>query len=311
MSFEWPQLLLGLVLVPAVAALYVASHRRRKAYALRFANLALLDSVVTKSPGMKRHVPPLLYLLSLAALLVSLARPTAVVAVPQDQTTVMLVMDTSGSMSADDIRPNRLEAAQAAAAAFVDGLPDGAQVGLIAFHHVASVQAPPTRDHDAVTKALGSLRPNGGTAIGDGLQVAVDQLAAARTEGAPPGLVVLLSDGMPTHGSPPAEAAAKARDAGVRVHSVGIGQRGAAPVIGQNQIARLDETTLRQIAEVTGGTYSYAAEARDLEQVYSELSAQVAWVEEETEITALLAGLGSALMLAAGLLSLRWFQRVP
>jgi Ca-activated chloride channel family protein len=311
MSFEWPQLLPALALVPAVAALYTWSHRRRKAYALRFANLALLDSVVTKSPGFKRHVPPLLYLLSLAALLVSLARPTAVVAVPRDQTTVMLVMDTSGSMSADDISPNRLDAARSAAEAFVEGLPDGAQVGLVAFHHVASVQAAPTRDHDAVAKALGSLRPNGGTAIGDGLQVAVDQLAAARAAGGPPGLVVLLSDGMPTHGSPPADAAAKAREAGVRVHAVGIGQRGAAPVIGQNQIARLDESTLRQIADVTGGTYSYAAEARDLEQVYSDLSAQVAWVEEETEITAVLAGLGSALMLAAGLLSLRWFQRVP
>jgi Ca-activated chloride channel family protein len=311
MSFEWPQLLPALALLPLVAALYVHTHRRRKTYALRFANLALLDSVVTKSPGLKRHVPPLLYLLSLAALLVSLARPTAVVAVPRDQTTVMLVMDTSGSMSADDIRPNRLEAAQAAAGAFVEGLPDGSRVGLIGFHHVASVQAPPTRDHAAVLKALGTLRPNGGTAIGDGLQVALDQLAASRAEGAPAGLVVLLSDGMPTHGSPPAEAAARAREAGVRVHSVGIGQRGAAPVIGQNQIARLDETTLKQIADVTGGTYSYAAEARDLEQVYSDLSAQVAWVDEETEVTALLAGLGSALMLAAGLLSLRWFQRVP
>jgi Ca-activated chloride channel family protein len=176
------------------------------------------------------------------------------------------------------------------------------------------VQVPLTADRDALQQALGRLQANGGTAIGDGVVAALDQLKQRPTDAAgrpTPAVVVLLSDGMPTAGMPPAEAAARAKQAGVKVHTVGIGQRGAAPVIGNNQTARLDEGTLRQIATATDGQYFYAGESAALRDIYADLSSQIAWVEEKTEVTALLAGVGSVLMVAAGLLGLRWFQQFP
>src|SRR5262245_46235201 len=314
MSFQWPQLLLALGLIPLLVAAYVLAQRRRRAYALRFANFALLNAVVTRSPGWRRHVPPLLYLLSLAALLVALARPTAVLAVPRDQASAMLVIDVSGSMSADDLRPSRLVAAEQAAHAFVDRLPEGTRVGLVTFQSQATVQVPLTADRGTLYQALDRLQANGRTAIGDGLAAAPDQLKDRPTDtaGRPtPAVVVLLSDGMPTAGMPPAQAAARAKQAGVKVHTIGIGERGAAPVIGNNQTARLDEGTLRQIAAATDGQYFYAGESTELRDIYSDLSSEIAWVQEKTEVTALLAGVGSVLMLAAGLLGLRWFQQFP
>jgi Ca-activated chloride channel family protein len=314
MSFQWPQLLVALALIPLLIVLYMLAQRRRRAYALRFANFALLDAVVTRSPGWRRHVPPLLYLLSLAALLVALARPTAVLAVPRDESSVVLAIDVSGSMSADDLRPSRLVAAQQAARAFVDRLPESTRVGLVTFQSHAAVQVPLTDDRGALRRALDRLQANGGTAIGDGLAAALDQLGQRPTDAAgrpTPAVVVLLSDGMPTAGMPPAEAAARAKQAGVKVHTVGIGQRGAAPVIGNNQTARLDEGTLRQIAAATDGQYFYAGESAELRDIYADLGSEIAWVEEKTEVTALLAGAGSVLMVLAGLLGLRWFQQLP
>ncbi|HEV8639389.1 MAG TPA: VWA domain-containing protein [Chloroflexota bacterium] len=314
MSFQWPQLLVGLALLPGLVVLYVAAQRRRRAYALRFANFAVLNAVVTGSPGWRRHVPPLLYLLSLTALLVALARPSAVLAVPRDQASAVLAIDVSGSMSADDLRPSRLAAARQAARAFVDRLPEGTRVGLVTFQSHATVLVPPTVDRDAFRRAVDRLQPNGGTAIGDGLAAALDQLDQRPTDGAgrpTPAVVVLLSDGQTTAGMPPAEAAARAKRAGVKVDTVGIGQRGAAPVIGNNQTVGLDEGTLRQIAAATDGRYFYAGESTELRDIYADLSSEIAWVEEKTEVTALLAGVGSALMVAAGLLGLRWFQQLP
>jgi Ca-activated chloride channel family protein len=313
MSFQWPYLLFALALVPAVAALYVLAQRRRRAYALRFANFERLGAVVTRGPGWRRHVPPLLYLLSLAALLTALARPTAVLAVPRDEASAILVMDVSGSMSADDLKPTRMDAAQRAAQAFVERLPASTRVGLVTFQSHATVQVPLTAEREPVGRAIQRLRPNGGTAIGDGLAAAVDQLRERpSTDGqATPAVVVVLSDGAPTAGMPPADAARRAQEAGIKVHTVGIGQRGAAPVIGNNQTARLDEDTLRQIATATGGQYFYAGEASELSAIYADLGSEIAWVEERTEVTALLAGLGSLLMLAGGLLGIRWFQQIP
>ena len=188
MSFEWPVLLYGLAFVPIMAALYVLAQRRRRAYAVRFTNLPLLREVAPRRPAYRRHLPPLFFLLGMAALLLSLARPSAVIAVPRDQSSVMLVLDVSGSMSADDLQPDRMTAARQAARTFVEALPDDVQVGLVSFSNAASVRAPLGRDRDAVLRAIDALRPDGGTAIGEGLDLALDQLArlpAGRTE---PGL---------------------------------------------------------------------------------------------------------------------------
>lgn len=311
MTFEWPILLSALGLVPVLLA-----QRRRRAYALRFTNLALLREVAGDGPGLRRHVPPLLFLLGLAALLASLARPHAVIAVPRDQTAVVLVLDVSGSMAADDLQPSRLDAARRAAQAFVAALPRNAQIGLVTFSSAASVRAPLDHDPAAVERALAGLAADGGTAIGDGLGLALDQLAQRRPDASgerAPGLVVLLSDGEQTGGRlAPEDAVERARTEGVTVHTVGIGVRGSAPrVSGGRQRVGLDEATLQRVAETTGGQYFYAAEAGQLERIYADLGSRVSWVEERTEVTALVSGLGALLLLGGGLLSLRWFQRLP
>ena len=314
MSFEWPILLYGLAFVPIMAGLYVLAQRRRRAYAVRFTNLPLLREVAPRRPGYRRHLPPLFFLLGFAALLVSLARPSAVIAVPRDQSSVMLVLDVSGSMSADDLKPDRITAARQAARAFVEALPDDTQVGLVSFSSSASVRAPLGRDRDSVLRAIDAPRPDGGTAIGEGLDLALDQIARlpAGPDGVrPPGMVVLLSDGENSIGREPAEVAARASQGGIRVHTVGLGQRGAAPVIGRNQTVRLDETTLRAVADATGGSYSYAAETGQLERIYADLGSQMTWVEERTEVTSLASALATLLMGAGGLLGLRWFAQLP
>jgi Ca-activated chloride channel family protein len=163
-------------------------------------------------------------------------------------------------------------------------------------------------------RAIDTIRAEGGTAIGEGLRLALAQVLAEQpdaTEEDAPSLIVLLSDGQSTSGIAPAEAAAQAQAAGVRVHTVGIGQRGEAPVLGAGQQAVLDEATLQLIANETGGQYFYAAETSELEAIYADLGAEVAWTEERTEVTALFSAFGSLFIVAAGLLGLRWFQRLP
>jgi Ca-activated chloride channel family protein len=316
MSFEWPLLLTSLGLVPVMVGLYVLAQRRRRRYAVRFTNVALLQHVVGRGPGVRRHIPPLLFLLGFAALLVSLARPQAVIAVPRDDAAVVLALDVSGSMAADDMQPTRMAAAKQAAGAFVEALPDGSQVGLVTFSSTATVNASLTRDAQTVSRAIERVSANGGTAIGDGLSLAVDQLAqrppTEAGETAPPALVVLLSDGQQTDGRvQPRDAAARAQQAGVAVYTVGIGQRGATPRINGTQQVRLDEPTLQGIAEATGGQYFYAAEASQLSRIYAELGSRISWVQERTEVTALVSSAGAVALLAAALLGLRWFQQFP
>ena len=314
MTFQWPYLLLSLGLIPVLVALYMLAQRRRRAYAVRFTNLALLSEVVGRGPGIRRHIPPALYLLGLAALLVSLARPTAVIAVPRDQTTAMLVMDVSASMTAQDLQPNRMQASKQAARAFVGALPQNIQVGLVTFSSSASVNMPLTRDRDAVQRAVAGLRANGGTAIGEGLHLALDQLAerAVGPDGKPaPALVVLMSDGQSSLGRAPDTAAARAKSEQVKVYTIGVGERGTTTIIGSNQRVGLDEATLQNIARETGGEYFYAADTNELKQVYADLGSFVSWVEERTEVTAIVSAVGALLLVLGGMLSLRWLQQFP
>lgn len=317
MTFQWPYLLFGLILVPLLLLVYILMQRRRRAYAVRFTNLALLSTVVAKRPGIRRHIPAALFLVGITALLISLARPMAVIAVPRDQASIMIVMDVSGSMAANDLQPSRIEAAKQAARAFVNNLPSDIQVGLVSFNSVANLNAPLTRDRTALLRAIDTLRPNGGTAIGVGLNTALDQLdeqVGSGTNQRPPSLVVLLSDGQSTDGIPPEEAAYRAQTEQIKVYTVGIGQRGANPRINGVRTAtslQLDETTLQNIAGQTGGQYFYAAESKELEQIYSKLSSQISWVEERTEVTAIVSALGAMFLIVGGGLSLLWFQRLP
>ncbi len=314
MTFAWPLALLGLVLVPVLGGLYVWSQRRRVRYAVRFTNLALLREVVGRGPGVRRHLPSAFFLLGLAALLVSLARPSMVLAVPRDQASVMLVLDVSGSMAASDVQPTRLGAAQHAAGNLVASLPSGAQVGVVAFSDRAFVADPLSSDVTAAQRTLDGLSAGGGTAIGDGLNRAVDQLMQrpADAQGTrAPAVVVLLSDGESNAGQPPAPAAARAAQLGIQVNTIGIGTRGQQVSLNRRTQVGLDETTLQSIASMTGGQYFYAADAAQLEQVYGHLGSQIQWVHERTEVTFLASAIGTALLTVAGGLALLCFGRLP
>jgi Ca-activated chloride channel homolog len=180
MTFLAPALLLCLLLVPLLAGTYVWAQRRRSRYAVRFTNLDLLANIAPRRPGWRRHLPPALYLLAVAALAVGLARPMMVVPVPRDDATVILAIDISGSMKAEDVTPTRLDAARAAAQGFVDGLPAGIRVGVVAFATRPVTLVPPTIDRAAVRAAIAGLQPRDGTAMGDALMQVLDLAEAVQ-----------------------------------------------------------------------------------------------------------------------------------
>jgi Ca-activated chloride channel homolog len=174
MTFAEPLLLIGLVAVPLAVAGYVLVQRRRSRYVVRFTNVDLLANLVPKAPAWRRHVPPALYVAAMAALVIALARPSAMVAVPRQDATIILAMDVSGSMLATDVAPSRLASAKQAASAFVDQLPPSFQVGLVTFSTDAEVAVRPTTDRAQVHAALDSLVAEGGTALGDAIGTSAD-----------------------------------------------------------------------------------------------------------------------------------------
>jgi Ca-activated chloride channel family protein len=334
MSFAWPAFLWGLLLVPVAGVLYLLAQRRRKRHAVRFTNLDLLGNLVAHTPGWRRHLPPVLLLMALSALLLGLARPQATVLVPREEANVVLLMDVSGSMEATDVSPNRLAAAQEAAGAFLDRLPDDLRVGLVTFSEREQVLSLPTTEHAAVRDALRTLEAGGGTAMGDGLVRAteISQLGAGegqgsgtgqaedgdgRGEGDPEGVpaaVVLLSDGSSTDGeTEPEEAAERARALGVPVFTVALGtEEGTIEGPGGQEIpVPPDAETLRRISEETGGESFASASEADLVRVYRDLGSSLGFVEEEREVTAAFAAAGAVLILAGGALSTLWFGRLP
>ncbi|MGH2784666.1 MAG: VWA domain-containing protein [Actinomycetota bacterium] len=302
-------LLLG---VPALIAAYVFVLRRRRAYTVRFTNLELLSTVVPKRPGWRRHVPPVFLLLALMFLVGALARPTMERAVPKEQAGVMLVLDVSLSMAATDIAPDRITAAKAAAIEFGRAAPEELRIGVAAFSELSFLASPMTRNRSQTEAAIQSLRPLAGTAIGDGLWVALDEIARQVNDGKQaPASVLLLSDGHSNRGREPQEAAERASQMGVKVFTVGLGTQGATLDLGGQEVpVDLDETQLQDIAETTGGSYFRSVDAEGLTDVYRNLSSALGSEKERQEVTALAAGIAALLLLAGAAVGLIWFQRI-
>jgi len=324
MTFQWPVMLLGLALVPVLAAAYVWGLRRPARRPVAFTQLVLVQQAVESSRRWRRHVPAALAALALTAVVLALARPIAPMPVPAVQNTVVLSIDVSRSMLADDLPPNRMEAAKAAAIEFVHSLPRGLKVGLVTFSSYAVVIVPPTADRGRVVDAIGLLSTEFATAIGDGLLEAVWTLPGRQRPASPfapappprppvpPGTVVLLSDGQSNRGVLPQDAARIAREQEARVYTVGIGTpEGTFLNLGGRSIwVRLDEDTLREIAEITGGSYYHARSVLELRRVYRRLSQTIGWESRPTEVSALAAGAAALLLVGAVGLSLLTVHRI-
>src|SRR5437879_8567368 len=287
MSFQSPWLLLGLLAIPMLVGFYITSQRRRRAYAVRFTNLALLSQVMGKGPGLRRHIPAILFIAGVAGLLFSMARPHASLRIPKGQTSVMLAVDVSGSMAATDVQPTRIEAAIAAGRTLIDKLPSNAQVGLVIFNAQAEVVTPLTTDKGSVKDALGALRPGGGTAIVSAIQVAVAQLASIADPNNPKSqnyaMVVLLTDGTSNTGISAATAAGEAAQAKIPVQPVGVGQRNQTTMLQGRVVDGVDEQGLQQISSATGGHYYYAADEAQLSKIYSDLGPRIDWAKTKLD----------------------------
>jgi Ca-activated chloride channel family protein len=345
MNFLWPELLWLLLILPALVLLYLWLLRRKKNAAVSYANLALVRQAMAGSATWRRHLPPLLFLLALAALLLASARPFATIALPSQQETIMLAMDVSGSMRATDVEPNRLVAAQNAAKAFLAELPRHVKVGIVAFAGTASVVQPATVNREDLVAAIDKFQMQRGTAIGNGIVVSLAELFpdadidlskmqyGNRPQGTSlddkpkagkkvyepvaPGsngsaAVILLTDGQRTTGVDPLEAAKLAADYGVRVYTVGVGTVTGETIgfEGWSMRVRLDEESLKAIAAKTQAEYFYAGTAQDLKKVYTTLSSKLTLQKKDTEISGLMALLGAALALLSAGLSVFWFNRI-
>jgi Ca-activated chloride channel homolog len=320
MSFATPFVLWGLLLIPLGLVAYWLVQRRRIKYAARFTNLDLLANVVDASPGRRRHIPAVLALAALAALIVAMARPQAVVAVPREEATVVLTMDGSASMNATDVPPTRLEAAKAAASSFLDNLPERFRVGLVSFSNATRVLEEPTDDRETVRNSLESIQGEVGTAIGDAIR---DSIALAPRDQSGNRsdkhlfAVLLLSDGANSAGVNPLDVLDEAKEAGVPIYTIALGTDAGTVEIpneyGGTQTVSVppDPETLRRIAEETGGRFFEAPTESDLKAVYEEIGSQVSYEDEERELTAAFAGAGAVFLLIGASLSALWFGRIP
>ncbi|MGE4427400.1 MAG: VWA domain-containing protein [Solirubrobacteraceae bacterium] len=301
MSFASPLFLLSLLVVPVAIVAYVEHDRRRRSRS-PLASPALLPSVMPSTVGPRRHLAPALFLLAAVLLLVGLARPQRTVAVPVERATVMLVTDRSGSMRAKDLQPDRIAAVKDAARRFLDAAPRDLRVGAIAFNHRVRLLAGPTTDHERVADRIDKVTARGSTAAGDALATALRSVRPrGDSDDGPPAAIVLLSDGESVRGQDPVKVAERAKEAGVRIHTVALGtDEGTLESKRDNGTTRVqrvppDRETLQRIAEISEGTYSDATSNDALNAVYDRLGSEVTTEPGERELTAL--ALGGALVL--------------
>ena len=345
MYFQWPEFLWLMLALPPLVLLYMWLLRRKKKMALRYASLSIVKEAMGTGQTVRRHIPPALFLLSLAVMLVAAARPMAVISLPSNQQTIMLAMDVSGSMRATDVQPSRLVAAQNAAKAFLADLPRHVKVGIVAFAGSAQVAQLPTTNREDLVTAIDRFQLQRATATGNAIVMSLatlfpdagielESLQAGRDR--PRGLslddqkkekkaftpvapgsytsaaIIMLTDGQRTTGVDPLEAAKLAADRGVRIYTVGIGTVDGETIgfEGWSMRVRLDEETLKAIATRTNAEYFYAGTADNLKKVYNTLSSRLTVEKKETEVSGLLALAAAALSLLSAGLSLLWFNRI-
>jgi Ca-activated chloride channel homolog len=357
-TFLWAELLPVLLLVPALVALYAWARRRRRPLAARYSSVSLLLAAGPSRRRWRRHLPFALLAVAVAVMGIALLRPIAVLSVPANRTTILLTLDVSGSMCANDIDPTRLRAAQDAASAFVSGIPDGTQIGIVAFSSLAAIIQQPTDRQDDLLASIESLTTGRGTAIGSGILTAIDAIAALDANVAPadidgrpglppaavlpgaysPAIIVVLTDGANNAGIDPIDAATQAADRGLRVYTIGFGTVDGGqidPVCRQRLIGNepgqnggngfgnggfgfggggfrrgIDEDTLTAVAKMTGGTYSPAESAAQLQQVFEDLPTTTITRAETVELTVGFVALGVALV-GVGLLLARAWRPLP
>jgi Ca-activated chloride channel family protein len=345
MEYLWFPVLYLLGLIPILILAYILILRRRKPYSVRFSSLSLIRSALPKQSQWKRHVPFALFLLAMSSLIMALARPTSMVTLPSSNATIILALDVSRSMCSTDIAPNRLEAAKAAALQFVERQDSNTQIGIVAFAGFAVVAQAPTTDRDLLETAITNLTTARRTAIGEGILMSLDTIASfddsvmspySQVEIVPvpegqyvPAIIVVLTDGVSTTGIHPIEAALMAAQRGVRVYTIGFGTANNDSMMdcsfsspygfdqfggpqffgggGGGQFRReIDELTLMQVAEMTGGEYHLAESSAELQEVFDNLPTQIFTVTETTEISVLFVIFAALMITLAIALSIVW-----
>lgn len=348
MKFLWPELLWLLLLIPALVLLYIWMLRRRRKFVVRYAGLSNIKAAMGPTNRWRRHIPAFLLLVATTIMLLAVARPTAVMTLPSSHRTIVLAMDVSGSMRARDVEPSRLQAAQAAAKAFVDQVPSSTRIAVVEFAATASVVQPPTRSREDVLNAIDRFELQRGTAVGSGILISLKALfpdavfnlrrsnpraglnstaskngakgndETAQTEPAPletaegSAAIILLTDGQSTTGPDPVISAEMASERGIRVYTVGVGTPDGFIIgsEGWSMRVRLDEEALKSIATVTDGEYFFAGTADELKKVYESLNTKLVFEKRDTEVAGMFAGLAAILTVLAALLSMVWFNRV-
>lgn len=343
MQFLWWPVLYLFALIPILILGYVIILRRRKPYAVRFSSLSLVREAMPKRSSWKRHFPFALFLLAISSLVMAMARPTSTVTLPSSNSTIILAIDVSRSMCSTDIAPNRLESAKAAALQFIRSQDSSTQIGIVVFAGFAAIAQPPTTDRTLLEATIQNIATARRTAIGEGILMSINAISeiddsvvspyssvpvVAMPEGEyVPAIVVLLTDGVTTSGIDPLSAAQMARDRGIRVFTIGFGTMDSSAPMNCNPYQpqfsdqfsgpffggggggfrrEIDEETLKQVADMTGGAYHLAESSAELQEVFDNLPTQLFTITETTEISVIFAAIAAFLVVLAILLSLRW-----
>jgi Ca-activated chloride channel family protein len=337
MLFSWPWALLSALIIPLIFAIRWWARRRRRRAAVRVTSIALVRSALPGRTRWTRKIPAALFIAGLALLAVGAARPQASVPVPQTSATILLALDTSGSMCSTDVDPNRITAARKAAAEFIESQRGGPRIGLVTFAGTAGLLVPPTDDTQSLIEALDGLTVARGTAIGQAMLTSIDAIAEVDPSVAPTGAnpggggegyagaaIVVLTDGANTQGVDPQTAAQEAALRRVRVFPIGFGTTNPAPMVCDNSqfdgggfggrggfdrgrnVRMIDEPALKQIAQTTGGSYHRAENADQLQSALNALPGSFTVIRQRVDTAAAFAAGGAVLIIAALSLSLWW-----